>query len=343
MPGRTFGPPVLTLRPDLGGKRRRLHCYRHNYLKDKKENARELLEGAKRYASLKGKQLVNNKIPKNEEDLKNLVDELDRISDDIIQLYITKDEKIHLVAYHQINEDGIDYMIPIEPVLRYRPELKNLTLRFLNTIRVGFNLGDVRDMYPYEWSIDYMDEYLEEQKRDNPQYDKNEDEFYQNFIPYLPGGEAVKALDEFRQTQPVSRIEIESFKTETEDERKLIQAMLPFYDLLEKHFKIWDWEPYSYKVFEEDIDITDSIVSFAAICTIIYDYDRFMDNYFEYIDNDVNSGMDSPALVAMTEITKDYELPDTSDVTLFLGSSIEFYKAMIADSLAMKPTGEASR
>lgn len=331
-----FRTPVLTLRPDAG----------KGVIKTMTPDilAPQIAAGFGRYLLRCAKNLgdalgfkVPNRIPKNTLEVNRLLDLMRARSKHGIRLFKEDDGTVH-ITHGVCPDQGWDtYFIPVLPSEGYRPALKELTQRFIKTLEEKLKIGDISDQPNFDYILEVQEEMKEEAKERPGDFDETDIERFQTGDAYRSGGYALEALHGVWKKDPVTRKDIESFRFRGTAEQRLKEAMLHLMGVIEEGFDIWNYSslanPFTGEFNAAEIEKYDGYVPFNSICTVIYDYDTFLDEYLDFISNDMNAGYETEYLVGTEELTPDSTIKKMDLPGRFLSSLEGFISAMNASDL----------
>lgn len=288
---------------------------------------------AKQYGfNLETKHIRNNK-----ETLKFL-EELHSKSGEIIRLYNDTDGILRLGHGTTVTEDWETYFVPVRPTLDMRPEMKEFAQRAIKTIQKAFKLGDIMETPHFEWTKDNL-ELMEDEAKNNPENFNEEDiEKFKSYHDYTDDGIALTTLYEIYKMEPLSREEVESFEPLDDAEEKLRKATSRLMDIADTGLDIWDWRTSKNPFVEDEEEKTgedeyENNIPFDSVCTVIYDFDLFLDEYLEMLRGEIESGYGTEGLANVEEITEDGELTKSKPLVDFMNALCDFINAVRDDEL----------
>lgn len=297
---------------------------------------RHLLACAKNMARQYGFELKTKHIRNNKE-TKKFLEELHSKSGEVIRLYHDSDGILRLCHGTTVTDDWETYFIPVKPTFDMRPELKEFAQRAIKTVQKAFKLGDIMETPHYEWTKDSM-ECMEEEARQNPKnFEKEDIERYKCYHDYTDDGIAQTTLWSIYKMKPLTRDEVNSFKTLNDAEENLRQATITLMDIADTDLDIWNWKT-SKNPFIEDTDVVDeneeeNTIPFDSLCTVIYDFDDFIDEYLSMLRSEIECGYSQEGLANVEEITENGELTKSKPLVDFMTALCNFINAVTSEKL----------
>ncbi len=330
-PVRTFGPDVLTLRPDAG--RGVLQRMNPDLLAGdiRKGFGTRLLGCARNLGRARGF-TVRKRAPRDTKEVAALLEKMRKGSGEAIRLIRDDKDELRIVRGQAADSDWDSYFVQIKPVYGMRKEVSELTKRFLKWIETAIGIGDLSDQINYEYVREMQMEMYETATANPEQFEEDDVEQFKCFIPYNEGGEATDAFAEIWKKDAAKRGDVEAFVPQTPAEGKLKEAMLRLLKVVESGFNIQSFSslnnPLTREFDGENDDLNDGYIPFNSICTVIYEFDDFMEVYVDMLNNDFNSGYTTEYLTATEEVTPDSEINDLSLPQAFIDAIQQFILAI---------------
>lgn len=287
---------------------------------------------------------IRRRAPRDTAEAASLIDEMRTKSRHGIRVFQQDDGTVRITHGIAVEQSWDTYFIPVRPTEYYRPALKELTQRFLKTIETEFKIGDLSDQPNFDYILE-MQADMKEEAKDRPEvFCEDEIEQLRSGDPYRYDGDdgyAINALRDIWKKEPLTRKDIESFRFRGKAELKLRDAMLSLMEVVEAHFDIWNYSsfanPFTGEIEADRLEgFSDGFIPFNSICTIVYDFDPFLEEYTEMLNNDANAGYDTEYLVGTEELTPDSAVRDMNLPKRFISSLEAFINAMDTEELRPK-------
>lgn len=274
----TLKAPITAIVPDvLKAENKKDHVYGR------------FLREARNMARCYGFKLKTKKVD-NSAELRELLRELQKKSNEDIQL--VQDDKGNLQIYHgvQLSEEYNLYWIPFGTTFKMRPETGELVRRFLNALRTRFRIDTIDELANFEYEIECYECYQDGIKQDGIEEDECCRESHALLLDYR-GGKMSAILSQFKKLSTVSRLDILDFKPQDEAEMRLQEIMLRGFDYMDEDFNIWVYRDYDSPVLGQKMrDNCDGMIGVDEIFCFIYDYDEVTGLIEESINNELQCG-----------------------------------------------------
>ena len=216
----------------------------------------------------------------------------DRTNQDI-SLYTDDEYKLHLVQSKGVDSPYSTYFIAIKEADKFRPKLKNIVLRFIQTLHNNTEIPYITELPDYDYIIDSSKEWL---FNDNDDLANEEKEGLEAIIDnYDKNGPIYNKFRDLSKLEPVTRKELEGFRPKNKKERLLIESMLEMMPFIESHFYFSIYSCFTDPVsgiydMEKAYQNNDGIIDFAILCSVIYDFDEFVERLEQDLESELNGG-----------------------------------------------------
>lgn len=280
---------------------------------------------------------LNTKHIRNNKETQRFLEELHSKSGEVIRLYHDTDGILRLGHGTTVTDDWETYFVPVKPTFNMRPELKEFAQRAIKTVQKAFKLGDVMETPHYEWAKDNMECMCEETERNPENFDEEDIEKYKSYRDYTDDGVAQTALWNIYKKTPLTREEVKSFKAVNEAEEKLRQATETLMDIADTGLDIWEWKtsknPFTGDCEEDDPNEEQDVIPFDSLCTVIYDFDNFMEEYVSMLSSEIECGGYAEGLANVEEITETGDLTKSQPLLNFMNALCDFINAISSEKL----------
>ncbi len=347
LPDRIIRTGVLTLSPDLHGKklRKRIPPEIRKIIRDSEESVLQYSQNfAKQHnVNLKTKRANTYKR------LITLQEELLQI-DKTVKLFWESEEGNEFQMY--IGDDGIPYgpsVIDLYQAYEMPRRMKNIVLSFTKTIAKRFNMYNINETCAFgelEAYCEYMEMELDEEEN------KEEKEIYASIKKdFLKNGGAAEKLKTFKNIiKPLTREEAENFIPRNNAEKRLKQVMLEGFDIMKSEDKLENClTPSNEEIFAKDGSLKDpyngdGIILFSDLSFINYNSnDDMTEALFEQIDNCFNSGAYLQELTSSVRVNPDGTTRDNSLPIRFMKLIMDWENAKDSCVIQYKTSAKNSR